>query len=80
MQHLRTFDTDRAIMKEQLSFQAQELVNYLEEMSKHGPVLMNNVFDIAVINSLWFMFAGHVFDYNDEKVKIALTTVHDAFR
>jgi hypothetical protein len=80
MQHLRTFGTDQAIMKEQLCFQAQELVNYLEEMSKHGPVLMNDVFDIPVINSLWFMFAGHIFDYNDVKIKIALTAVHDSFR
>jgi len=79
MQHLRIFGTE-AIMKEQLCFQAQELVNYLEEMSKQGPVLMNNVFDIPVINSLWFMFAGHVFDYNDVKIKIALTAVHNSFR
>ncbi|EZA54254.1 hypothetical protein X777_06104, partial [Ooceraea biroi] len=80
MRYLRTFGFGQEILREQLSFQSLELVNYLDRMSEHGPVHMNKAFDITVLNSLWFMFAGRVFDYNDEKLKTALLSADEAFR
>lgn len=67
-------------MKKHLAIEARNLVNYLEQMSKHGAVLMHTAFDVAVLNSLWFMIAGHRFDYENEKLNQALMVVHDAFR
>lgn len=67
-------------MEQQLIVEADNLVNYLLRASAKGPVLMHTAFDIAVLNSLWFMFAGHRFDYENEKLVEILETVHDAFR
>lgn len=80
MRHLRSFGLGQATMTKQLTDEAKNLVNYLHQMSKHGAVPMDTAFDIAVINSLWFMFAGHKFEYGNEKLKKILLTVHDAFR
>lgn len=52
----------------------------LREQSEHGSVLMHNAFDVAVINALWTMFAGRRFEYNDEKSKEILETIHNSFR
>lgn len=80
MRHLRTFGLGQAIMEQQLIVEADNLVNYLLRASAKGPVPMHTAFDIAVLNSLWFMFAGHRFDYENEKLVEILETVHDAFR
>ncbi|XP_033183428.2 methyl farnesoate epoxidase isoform X2 [Bombus vancouverensis nearcticus] len=80
MRHLRTFGLGQAIMEQQLIVEADNLVNYLLRASVKGPVPMHTAFDIAVLNSLWFMFAGHRFDYANEKLVEILETVHDAFR
>ncbi|XP_014476510.1 PREDICTED: methyl farnesoate epoxidase-like isoform X2 [Dinoponera quadriceps] len=80
MRHLRTFGVGQLIMKQQLTLEAENLVNYLRQMSQRGAVQMNHVFDVAVLNSLWSMFAGHRFEYDDEKLQQVLTTVHEAFR
>ncbi|OAD53438.1 hypothetical protein WN48_09994 [Eufriesea mexicana] len=70
----------QSIMEKHLTIEAQNLVNYLHRASAKGPVLMHTAFDIAVLNSLWYMFAGHTFDYENEKLQEILQTVHDAFR
>ncbi|XP_017762815.1 PREDICTED: methyl farnesoate epoxidase-like [Eufriesea mexicana] len=80
MRHLRTFGLGQSIMEKHLTIEAQNLVNYLHRASAKGPVLMHTAFDIAVLNSLWYMFAGHTFDYENEKLQEILQTVHDAFR
>jgi len=80
MRHLRTFGIGQPIMKEQLALEGRNLVNHLQQMSEHGAVKMNTAFDVAVINSVWFMIAGHRFEYEDQKVQEALVLVHDAFR
>ncbi|XP_032680692.1 methyl farnesoate epoxidase-like [Odontomachus brunneus] len=80
MRHLRTFGIGQSIMKQQLTLEAKNLVSHLQQVSQRGAVRMDRIFDVAVINSLWFMFAGHRFEYNDEKVREVLTTVHEAFR
>lgn len=67
-------------MKDRLAFEAKNLVKHLERMSASDVIPMHRVFDIAVLNSLWIMIAGHRFNYEDGKVKQALTLVHDAFR
>lgn len=80
MRHLRTFGLGQSVMEKHLTIEAQNLVNYLHRASVKGPVLMHTAFDIAVLNSLWYMFAGHRFDYENEKLQEILQTVHDAFR
>lgn len=67
-------------MQQQLTFEAENLVNYLRKMSLRGPVRMDRIFDVVVLNALWFMFAGHRFEYDDEKLQEVLATVHEAFR
>lgn len=67
-------------MKQQLTLEARNLVSHLQQVSERGAMRMDRVFDVAVLNSLWFMFAGHRFEYNDEKLREVLTTVHEAFR
>lgn len=67
-------------MKQQLALEAKNLVKHLQQVSQHGVVQMDRVFDVAVLNSLWFMFAGHRFEYNDEKLQEVLAIVHEAFR
>ncbi|KAM0736690.1 Methyl farnesoate epoxidase [Formica fusca] len=78
--HLRTFGIGQSAMKNRLIIEAQELINHLQEISEHGAVSMDRVFDVAVLNSLWFMIAGHTFRYEDEKLQQALEITHDAFR
>ncbi|XP_011646191.1 methyl farnesoate epoxidase-like [Pogonomyrmex barbatus] len=80
MRHLRTFGIGQSTMRERLTLEAQNLISHLERTSEHGPVLMHTVFDVAVLNSLWFMIAGHRFLYEDPKLQEALVLVHDAFR
>ncbi|XP_018308006.1 methyl farnesoate epoxidase isoform X2 [Mycetomoellerius zeteki] len=73
MRHLRTFGIGRSAMKEQLALEARNLVDHLQQMSESGAVTMHTAFDVAVINSLWFMIAGHKFEYGDQKLQEALT-------
>ncbi|KAF3425766.1 hypothetical protein E2986_10061 [Frieseomelitta varia] len=80
MRHLKNFGLGQSIMEKQLIVEAENLTNYLRHISAKGPVSMHTVFDIAVLNSLWCMFAGHRFDYGNEKLVEILETVHDAFR
>lgn len=80
MRHLRNFGLGQSVMEKQLIIEAENLTNYLRHISVKGPVSMHTVFDIAVLNSLWCMFAGHRFDYGNEKLVEILETVHDAFR
>ncbi|XP_050458694.1 methyl farnesoate epoxidase-like isoform X1 [Cataglyphis hispanica] len=78
--HLRTFGIGQSVMKKQLMIEARELINHLQEISEHGAISMDRAFDVAVLNSLWFMIAGHTFRYEDEKLQQALEVAHDAFR
>ncbi|CAK9829027.1 Methyl farnesoate epoxidase [Anthophora retusa] len=80
MRHLRTFGLGQSIMEKQLTVEAEKLVNYLRRASAKGPVPIHTAFDIAVLNSLWGMFAGHRFEYENEKLTEILEVVHDAFR
>lgn len=80
MRHLRSFGLGQSSMEKQLTVEAEGLVDHLRRASAKGPVPMHTAFDIAVLNSLWCMFAGHRFDYGNEKLGEMLETVHDAFR
>lgn len=80
MRHLRTFGIGQSAMKKQLVIETQDLIDHVQKMSEHGPVLMQTVFDVAVLNSLWFMIAGHRFHYEDERLQQALKMSHDAFK
>ncbi|XP_053970473.1 methyl farnesoate epoxidase-like isoform X1 [Hylaeus volcanicus] len=80
MRHLRMFGLGQSVMEKQLTIEAENLVRYLRRASAKAPVPMHTAFDIAVLNSLWSMFAGHRFDYENEKLTEMLETVHDAFR
>ncbi|CAD1479939.1 unnamed protein product, partial [Heterotrigona itama] len=80
MRHLRNFGLGQSIMEKQLTVEAENLTNHLRHASAKGPVSMHTAFDIAVLNSLWCMFAGHRFDYGNEKLVEILEIVHDAFR
>ncbi|XP_024880700.1 methyl farnesoate epoxidase-like [Temnothorax curvispinosus] len=80
MRHLRTFGIGQSILKEQMTLEARNFVVHLREMSERGAVMMHTAFDVAVLNSLWFMIAGHRFEYEDQKLQEALVLVHDAFR
>lgn len=80
MRHLRAFGLGQSVMEQHLRLEAENLVNYLRRASEDGPVPMHTAFDIAVLNSLWFMFAGHRFDYGDARLMEMLDVVHDAFR
>ncbi|XP_076286314.1 methyl farnesoate epoxidase [Lasioglossum baleicum] len=80
MRHLRAFGFGQTIMEKHTRIEAECLVNYLCHANEKGPVLMHTAFDVAVLNALWCMFAGHRFDYENEKLKEILHVVHDAFR
>ncbi|CAL7939979.1 unnamed protein product [Xylocopa violacea] len=80
MRHLKTFGLGQSIMEKHLALEAENLVDYLRYSSAKGPVPMHTAFDIAVLNSLWCMFAGHRFDYENEKLVEILKIVHDAFK
>ncbi|KOC63435.1 putative cytochrome P450 305a1 [Habropoda laboriosa] len=80
MRHLKTFGLGQSTMEKQLTVEAENLVNYLRRASANGPVPIHTTFDIAVLNSLWCMFAGHRFDYENDKLIEILEVVHDAFR
>lgn len=67
-------------MEEHLIAEAEDLVEFLHKQSLNGPVSMHSAFDVAVINSLWSMFAGRRFEYDDQKLKEILQVTHDAFR
>ncbi|XP_033223161.1 methyl farnesoate epoxidase-like [Belonocnema kinseyi] len=80
MRHLKTFGLGQATMEKNLIFESECLIEYLREQSKVGPVAMHKAFDIAVLNAIWTLFAGHRFDYHDEKAYDILNVVHKAFR
>ncbi|XP_015438038.1 PREDICTED: methyl farnesoate epoxidase-like [Dufourea novaeangliae] len=80
MRHLRAFGFGQSIMEKQSILEAKHLVAYLRGASEKGPILMHTAFDVAVLNALWCMFAGHRFDYQNVKLKEILDAVHDAFR
>ncbi|XP_072758882.1 methyl farnesoate epoxidase isoform X2 [Anoplolepis gracilipes] len=80
MRHLRTFGMGQSAMKMQITIEIQEFINHLQKISEHDVVPMHRVFDVAVLNSLWLMIAGHRFDYEDEKLQQVLKVVHDIFR
>lgn len=67
-------------MKQQLAMEARILVDHLQQMNERGVVSMHTAFDVAALNSLWVMIAGHRFDYGDPKLQEALKLVHDAFK
>ncbi|KAL0099679.1 hypothetical protein PUN28_019820 [Cardiocondyla obscurior] len=80
MRHMRTFGIGQSILKEQLTLEAENLIDHLQQMSERGAVKMHTAFDVPVLNSLWFMIAGHRFSYEDQKLQKILVVVHDAFR
>ncbi|XP_017885231.2 methyl farnesoate epoxidase-like [Ceratina calcarata] len=80
MRHLKSFGLGQSNMEKHLIVEAECLVNYLRRASDKGPVSMHMAFDVAVLNSLWCMFAGHRFDYENKKLLEVLETVHDVFR
>lgn len=80
MRHLRTFGLGQSTLKQQLTLEARNLVDHLQQMSERGVVTMHMAFDVAVLNSLWFMIAGHRFEYEDQKLQKALVLVHDVFK
>ncbi|XP_043461100.1 methyl farnesoate epoxidase-like isoform X1 [Leptopilina heterotoma] len=80
MKHLKTFGLGQMTMESYLIFEAENLVENLKCRMTNGPVAMHRAFDIAVLNSLWTMFAGHRFDYQDQKLHNILEVVHKSFR
>ncbi|XP_015598468.1 methyl farnesoate epoxidase [Cephus cinctus] len=80
MKHFRNFGLGQTTMINRVTVEAENLVKELQKQCKNGPILMHRVFDVAIINSLWIMFAGHGFEYGDKKMKDILDTVHTAFR
>lgn len=80
MRHLRLFGLGQPTMVNHLSGEAFNLIKSLDEQSKRGAVPMHTAFDVAVLNSLWTLFAGHRFHHHDTKVKEILEVVHEAFR
>lgn len=80
LRHLRSFGFGHRKMEDHLITEAEDLVKFLHKQSLVGPVPMHSAFDIAVINSLWSMFAGRRFEYDDQKLKEILQVTHDAFR
>ncbi|XP_014230693.1 methyl farnesoate epoxidase-like [Trichogramma pretiosum] len=80
LRRLKEFGLGQDTMVQQVEFEASNFINFLGEQSKKGPVAMHTVFDLPVLNSLWQMFAGRRFEYDDAKVKEILDVVHDVFR
>lgn len=80
MRHLKAFGLGQQSMSHRLTNEAQSLVDFLKKQSLEGPVPMHTAFDIAVLNSLWTMFAGHRFENDDRKLKEILDVVHEVFR
>ncbi|XP_015519448.1 methyl farnesoate epoxidase [Neodiprion pinetum] len=80
LRHLRSFGFGHRKMQNQIVTEAENLVKFLHNQSLRGPVPMHGAFDVAVINSLWLMFAGRRFDYSDQRLTEILQVTHDAFR
>ncbi|XP_066592768.1 methyl farnesoate epoxidase-like [Prorops nasuta] len=80
VKHMRTFGWGRSTMANQLSLEAEHLVEYLKRQSECGAVAMHTAFDISVLNALWFLFAGHRFHYGDPRIQDILPLIHEAFR
>lgn len=78
MRHFRTFG--QSIMKRQLRVEARKLIENLQRTNQHSAMQMNTAFNIAVVNSVWYMFAGHTFEYDDQKLQEILTIFGDAAR
>ncbi|OXU31223.1 hypothetical protein TSAR_014757 [Trichomalopsis sarcophagae] len=80
MRHFKVFGLGGEVMNQRLVSEAQSLVDFLEASGKEGPVPMHTAFDIAVLNSLWTMLAGHRFEYDDHKLNEILAVVHKVFK
>ncbi|XP_012255527.2 methyl farnesoate epoxidase-like [Athalia rosae] len=80
LRHLRSFGFGHRKMEDYLIAEAEDLVENLRKKSLEGPVAMHSAFDVPVINSLWLMFAGRRFEYDDEKLAEILRVTHDAFK
>ncbi|XP_014218856.1 methyl farnesoate epoxidase-like [Copidosoma floridanum] len=80
MRHLRGFGYGTRAMAELLRAEVDEFIGHLVGWSARGPVPMHGVFDVPTLNTLWAMFAGHRFDYEDAKLRRILEVVHEVFR
>ncbi|EEB10337.1 cytochrome P-450, putative [Pediculus humanus corporis] len=81
MMTLKKFGLGKKIMEDIIMKEANELVLSIREKSKGNNNIfqMKNIFDIAVLNSLWALMAG-TFDLNDENLSYLMDLVHEAFR
>ncbi|XP_058805600.1 methyl farnesoate epoxidase-like [Phymastichus coffea] len=80
VRHLRAFGFGQASMARQLEREAGCLVDWLRRRAAAGPVPVQRAFDVAVLNSLWWMFAGHRFEHADRTLHDILRVVHEIFR
>jgi len=79
VQQLKKLGLGRSKMESLVNEEAEDLLKYLETNAK-GTFPLHNVFDVAVINSLWAMLAGRRFELDDPRLTSLLQTLRNIFR
>ncbi|KAJ8667473.1 hypothetical protein QAD02_009136 [Eretmocerus hayati] len=80
VRHLRSFGFGQEVMGQRMEYEARCLIDLLKKQAEQGPVPMHNAFEVAVLNSLWWMIASKRFEPDDAKLKEILFVVHEVFR
>ncbi|KAK6620031.1 hypothetical protein RUM44_006431 [Polyplax serrata] len=78
---LKKLGMGKKVMEDIIGKEAEELVASLRCKQRECNIFqMANIFDIAVLNSLWALMAGERFSLNNKKLTDLIDLVHEAFK
>ena len=69
LKKLSQFGANKSIIEEEVSEQIKLLQKSLKREAKHGPIEMNEKFNISLVNSIWKIVTGSQFELDDPFIK-----------
>ncbi|XP_054289551.1 methyl farnesoate epoxidase-like [Macrosteles quadrilineatus] len=78
LRHLKLFGFGGSSMEQHINEDTSQLIEWLQY--QEGPVDIQEIFDVSVVNSLWAMLAGRRFLLGDKRLKQLLSLLRESFR
>ncbi|XP_021181458.3 farnesoate epoxidase isoform X1 [Helicoverpa armigera] len=79
LKYLKSFGYNTRFMENYISEECRELVK-LRTNDAGRPILVNNMFNITIVNILWRLVAGKRYDLEDKKLKLLCDLIMRLFR
>lgn len=79
LKYLKSFGYNTRFMENYISEECRELVK-LRTNDAGRPILVNNMFNITIVNILWRLVAGKRYDLEDKKLKFLCDLIMRLFR